>query len=138
MNEQNLAELNVLYNEADVRKICVYFIIVASIMYLILYNQTEAKIIDKELGTNYESTYPNTENFSKIIAIIFLIVNSIFLYYSFVDLGIAKESQQKTGIPASLEPNYLFILVNTLQFAAIIIAVYNVFANDFGRVGITR
>jgi flagellar basal body-associated protein FliL len=135
MNEQNLSKLS---DELVIRTICMIFIIIASVMYLIMYHKAEDEIIDKEFGTNYQNKDPNTDDYPKYIALIFLVVNSIFLYMSFTALKEARERQEKTGKPASLEPYYLLILINGLQLTATIISLYNVFVNDFGRVGLTR
>jgi hypothetical protein len=135
MDEQYLTKFS---NELLIRTICMVFIIIASVLYLIMYHRAEDEVADEEYGTNYHSKDPNTDNYPKYIALIFLTVNSIFLYLAFIALNDAKERQKKTGKPASLEPYYLLILISVLQLTATIISVYNVFANDFGRVGLTR
>jgi hypothetical protein len=135
MNEQELVRLD---KELDVKTICMYFLIFSSILYLIMYHRAKTEIVDEELGTNYKDGCLNTDNYPKYIALILLGVNSIFLYYSIVILNNAKIRQQKTGKPASLEPYYLFVLINSLQIIGTIITVYNVFVNDFGRVGVVR
>jgi hypothetical protein len=135
MDEQYLSKFS---DELLIRTICMVFIIIASIMYLIMYHRAEDEVVDEEYGTNYQSKDPKTDNYPKYIALIFLVVNSIFLYLAFIALNDAKKRQEKTGKPASLEPYYLLVLINGLQLTATLISLYNVFVNDFGRVGLTR
>jgi Ca2+/Na+ antiporter len=135
MNFQDLVKLD---KELNIKSIGVYFIIVAAILYLIMYYRAEAEVTDEELGTNYKNEYPNTNNFPKYIVILFIVINTMFLYYSFTALRDEINRQNKTGKITSLDPYYLLILVNTLQLVATLISAYNVFVNDFGRVGITR
>jgi Ca2+/Na+ antiporter len=134
----NLQDLIKLDKELNIKSIGVYLIIVAAILYLIMYYKAEAEVTDEELGTNYKNEYPNTNNFPKYIVILFIVINTMFLYYSFTALRDEINRQNKTGKITSLDPYYLLILVNTLQLVATLISAYNVFVNDFGRVGITR
>jgi carbon starvation protein CstA len=135
MDEQYLTKFS---NELLIRTICMVFIIIASVLYLMMYYCAENEVVDEKYGTNHHSKDPKTDDYPKYIALIFLVVNSIFLYLAFIALKDAKKRQEKTGKPVSLEPYYLLILISVLQLTATIISVYNVFVNDFGRVGLTR
>ena len=132
MSEEETFKTNL--NRVDTRIACIYILILCSILYLILYSKDKATLIDNFLGTDYSSKYPDTQHYPKIIIILLLIVNSIFLYLSYI---ILKE-KEKTGNTTSFDSYHLSYYTNLIQIAATLISVYNVFINEAQNVNITR
>ena len=65
----------------------IYMNITSSILYLILSYKERIIAIDKYTGTNYQSRYPDTTNFSEIAILALVIANGIFLYNSYIELN---------------------------------------------------
>ncbi|HHT38301.1 MAG TPA: hypothetical protein GXZ95_02660 [Mollicutes bacterium] len=118
--------------ELDVKILNVYLLIIVNFLYLIIFYKERAGIIDELLNTNYQKKYPDTSNYIKIIVIILLFVNGIFLYYSYQDLKESVDLYNKTGDNTSLEQNYISFNGNLLQLVATILIFYNVFIKEAG------
>lgn len=126
MNENNI---EATLNKIDVKIICIYLIIVSSILYLILYYEQKAKITDRIYNTNIQSLFPNTENYDQIIITISIITSGIFLYYSYEELQKQTAIYKKTGIHTGLDSAYNSFYANLLDFSGTLIVLYNIIYN---------
>lgn len=105
----------------------IYMNITSSILYLILSYKERIIAIDKYTGTNYQSRYPDTTNFSEIAILALVIANGIFLYNSYIELNDRIDRYKKTGNNTGLDASSNYFYSNVLQFASSLIVLYNVF-----------
>lgn len=127
MDENNI---EAVLNKIDIKIICIYLVIVSSILYLILYYEQKAKITDRIYNTNTQSLFPNTENYNQIIVAISIITSGIFLYYSYKELCNQIEIYKKTGMNTGLDSAYNSFYANLLDFSGTLIVLYNNLFND--------
>jgi hypothetical protein len=108
----------------------IYLTIISSILYLIMkYNEKE-KIITDLYNLNYQPMILNTDDYDKIIAILLVISDGIFLYSSYNELVDAIATNKKTGYNPSLNSAYNSFYADLLEFSGDLINLYNAFTND--------
>lgn len=113
----------------DVEIICVYLLILANILYLVLFYKERAGNIDKLYNTNSADKYPDTSNYSDFIVTLLLIAGATFLYYSYENLQNSIIEYKKTGNNTDLESDYIGLYANILQFSGTLFSAYDVFVN---------
>lgn len=121
----NTNYVNEKLKEYNIETIAVVLLVVNSILYMLIFRNLKAKVVDQANGNN--TIYPTTAIFTYTIATLFVIASGIFLYYAYIDLQERIEEHNKTGYPASLEPYYNFFYIQILQFITACYFFYNVF-----------
>lgn len=127
--EKELLDINIKIS-------CLFFLILTTTLYLIIFYKRRAEIIDDKCNTNYQDKYPDTSNYLRVIVIILLLVNGIFLYYSYQNLKDSINEYNITGVYSNVEANCNSFYTNLLQFGAVLITFYNVFVLDIDTTSI--
>ncbi|MDD2203113.1 MAG: hypothetical protein PHT75_04410 [Bacilli bacterium] len=109
--------------------ICIYLTIFASLLFLIIYYKERATLIDQQCGTNFRNNYPDTTHYNKIIVTIFILTDSIFLYYAYTKLQDTINRYKKTGDDAGLDSSYNSFYANLFEFTGTLIILYNIVTN---------